>query len=442
MKKNYLKILLITLITFLINCSFVNNVNAASSTISVTSSKSTVIVNSSVTITVTLSSSDPLRAWEFSLNYDTSRFRLTSTGSLPHIVDYASNSSKKSATYTYTFKALKSGSATFSITGASVVGWDENKRTVNSSSRTVSVITQAQLEQSYSKNNYLKSLSIDGVDLTPTFDKDKLEYSVELKNDVTQIKVSATKEDSKASIAGTGDIKVVEGNNKIEVKVTAENGNVRTYVINALVKELSPVTVKIDNKDYTVVRKRENLIPPTGYIEETVLIQNEEIPAYKSNVTKFLLVALKDNDGNISMYIYDSNKETFKLYQELKFNQIILYYENPTVDIPKGYNKTNIKINDVTVQGYKLDSKSNYSLIYGMNIETGKEHLYMYDSDENTIQRYNGEEVNTLNKTINKYGVIIASLATTALVLIIITIMILIRTRKINKKVLNFDNTF
>ena len=49
------------------------------------------------------------------------------------------------------------------------------------------------------------------------------------------------------------------GENLITVKVTAENGNVRTYVIKAIVEEPNPIKVTIDNKEYTIVRKKEGL---------------------------------------------------------------------------------------------------------------------------------------------------------------------------------------
>ena len=79
--------------------------------------------------------------------------------------------------------------------------------------------------KTYSSNNYLKSLSIDGYSLSPEFNKDTTEYTVEVPNGTDKITIDASKEDSTASISGTGEKEVAEGTNKFEINVEAENGN-------------------------------------------------------------------------------------------------------------------------------------------------------------------------------------------------------------------------
>lgn len=86
--------------------------------------------------------------------------------------------------------------------------------------------------KAYNPNNWLKTLSIDGYSLTPTFDLTKEQtYSVIVPKDVTSIKVTAAAVSTKASVMGTGTIAVNTGNNIINVYVTAENGDIRTYQI-------------------------------------------------------------------------------------------------------------------------------------------------------------------------------------------------------------------
>ena len=53
--------------------------------------------------------------------------------------------------------------------------------------------------------------------------------------------------------------------NHHEVKVTAENGSVKTYVINVIVKKYNPIEVKIGDETYTVVRKKSLLEAPRYY---------------------------------------------------------------------------------------------------------------------------------------------------------------------------------
>ena len=121
-------------------------------------------------------------------------------------------------------------------------------------------------------DNSLKSLSIDDQKLNPEFNKDTLEYSVELSSDTEKIKVNAETTSSKSSIKGTGEIDVKEGLNKIEVVVTAENGSTRTYIINATVKEKDPIKVKVAGKEYTIVRKLDGLKIPTTFTEKEITI--------------------------------------------------------------------------------------------------------------------------------------------------------------------------
>ena len=80
-----------------------------------------------------------------------------------------------------------------------------------------------------SSNNFLSNLEIKGYTLVPEFDKQTVIYSVEAKTGDT-IDITATPEDERAEVTGTGKIKVEENEN-IYIKVKAENGMERTYVI-------------------------------------------------------------------------------------------------------------------------------------------------------------------------------------------------------------------
>ena len=60
--------------------SNITNVNAASASISVTASSTSVVVGSTFTITYKISSSSALGSWEFTPSYDTSKFKLTKEG--------------------------------------------------------------------------------------------------------------------------------------------------------------------------------------------------------------------------------------------------------------------------------------------------------------------------------------------------------------------------
>lgn len=87
-------------------------------------------------------------------------------------------------------------------------------------------------------NNWLKSLAVDSFSLTPTFDPAMVNsYSLIVDNSVSQVTVSASPVTSKASVAGPGTVSLAVGDNVVNIKVTAENGNARTYSINIVRKE-------------------------------------------------------------------------------------------------------------------------------------------------------------------------------------------------------------
>ena len=277
-----------------------------------------------------------------------------------------------------------------------------------------------EINRTYSANNYLSNLVVEGFELAE-FDKEKLEYDLEVDNTVTKINIAATVEDDTATVYGAGEIDIVEGKNEIKIIVTAENGNERTYVVNIIVKELNPINVKINKEDFTLVKKEDSLPELDNYVKSTIKIDGNDIPALKGKITKYTLVGLKDKKGDIALYIYDAKDKTYKPYNEIKFNNISLYYmENNNTN----YKKTIIKINGKEVTSYKK-SGLDYYLIYGMNLDTGKVNWYTYDKEEGTIQKYVGSnKVSVIDNNSYKYLVYILSGISSILVLFMMILFV------------------
>lgn len=85
-----------------------------------------------------------------------------------------------------------------------------------------------------SPNNKLNGLGADGFTLTPTFNKDTVSYDLIVDHSVSNVTISASAIDSKAVVSGVGNIQLQAGNNDITVKVKAENGDERDYVIHVV----------------------------------------------------------------------------------------------------------------------------------------------------------------------------------------------------------------
>lgn len=356
----------------------ISSINAASCYISV-SAPSSAVVGQSFKVSVTVPSN--AGSWEYTLSYDSSKVKLAS-GQLK-VVGVIGDSK----TSTYTFTALTSGSASFKAVNASV--YDNNTITEcfsGSGTATVNMKTQAEIEASYSKNNNLASLSVEGAELSPAFNSTTLEYTATLPPDTTKANVVATPEDKTAQITGIGEVDVVDGLNKIEITVTAQHGEKKTYVINLTVEELDPIKVKVGGKTYTIVRKKgmvENI--PIGFVETNIKIKGEKVVAYKSEAAKLTLVALKDSEGDIRLFIYKNNE--YKPFTEAKGAETNLLILDNNKKAPLGFIKTKFKYNKEEVNGYKfIKQGKKYYLVYARDLETGKDNFYIYDKENNVFQ--------------------------------------------------------
>lgn len=425
---------------------FTNSVFAYGYDLSITSN--TVTVGNSVTLNIKVSDA-------------AGKFTISSSNS--QVVSISSSSSWiDNTTQSITLKANKEGSATITVTASDVTSYD-GKAITGSKSVTITAKAKQVVNNNNnsggnnnnytpakstpkSSNNFLTSLTVDGLKLNETFDKETLEYTLTVPAETEKIKINAQVSDSSAKVTGTGEVKVSTGLNKLEIIVTAENGSKRTYKLNATVEELKPIKVTVDNKEYTVIRKRKELPKISEYFEEKeVTIDNEKIEGYYNEKLKYTLVGLKDSKGNIDYYIYKNNKYT--LYKEYSFNGMVLQVLDK--ELEDGYKKVNFIYNDDKINSYqevKLDiikntfAKENndiagnqFYLFYAINVETGKENLYQYDALEKTVQRYNLEVLDMYKENSNTYYMYIL-IGLLIIAILIVTIAVLLMTKKKKKE--------
>ncbi len=98
-----------------------------------------------------------------------------------------------------------------------------------------------------SNNNYLNKLEIEGYNIN--FDKNKNDYSIQLKDEDNTLKINTEAEDKKASINIIGADDLKSNNYKVIIKVTSENNEERIYQINAYNKKENMVYKnKTENK--------------------------------------------------------------------------------------------------------------------------------------------------------------------------------------------------
>lgn len=432
--KNIKKILFFFIFVANILIFSIITVDAATGTVTMTANKSQIVVGNTVTYTVTVKapSNKKLGVFQYYISYDSSMLSLTSGESSGAPVFTGSESSK---TYTFKFKAKKAGTATVKFNVSGGYTFDQEKLTLSSPSKSVKIITQAQLEASYSKNNYLSSLAVTGKNISPTFNKNTLDYSLEVENDVTSVVIAGKVEDSKSSVTGLGTHQLAEGINKIQIKVTAQNGSTRTYTLNITRKELSPIIVDVNGNKYNVVRKSELITSPNSNFEDVIIkINEEEVPAFVNEATKTTLVGLKDSEGNIELYQY--NNDVYTPYREFNFSNIIIT-ESSILNIPKDYVKTTISIDDKEITAYRKENSTGFYLIYATNISNGISSLYQYDAHEKTIQLFNSndhDENQELKEKNKNYEYIIIGLGSLLVVTYIVVLISMIKRSSNTKK--------
>ncbi len=429
--KRLLKYLSVTIISALLVFSNINYLKAASATISVSSSTSQIVVGNTFTVTIKISSSTALGSWEFTPSYDTGKFKLVS-GETP-VVGYADNGNVKSKSYTYKFKAIGTGSGSITVKSYGAYSWKEEKLSISKGSKTVKVITQKELEASYSKNNNLKSLSVDGLKLDPSFDKDTTSYKVEADSNTTSVNIKASVEDSKSKVSGSGTKDVYEGENKFNITVTAQNGSTKTYTIIVNVIDPNPIEVNINDQKYTVVKRESILEDVEDFERTTATINDQKIPVFYNKTNDFTLVGLKDSEGELNYFLYDKDTNSYSNYNEVKLNEFKIYPLTIDKKFSEDYKPSKTTIGTVEFDSLKIDN-SDYSIIHAKDLSTGKDDYYKYDSKTNTMIRYTDEDTQSYKKELEEYKKLILFLGAESVLIIFILICILISKLGKNKK--------
>ena len=88
-------------------------------------------------------------------------------------------------------------------------------------------------------------------------------------------------------------------------------------------------------------------------------------------------------------------------------------------------------LDDVEYNAYQFDLDSDYYLIYGTNVNTNNTGWFMYDEEENTLQRYNMNEIVNLSNQRDKLILIVKLLCTLFIIsLLSLTVIHKIFTKK------------
>ena len=395
-------------------------VNAASG-FSVYANSSTVIVGNTVKVSVKVSSND-LGAWSYCISYDSSVLKLTGSTADASTCVKAGVVNLTGQTETFTFKALKSGSTKVTLKNAAIYSYKTEGQIsgISIGSANIRCLTQSELEATYSTNAYLSSITVKGTDvngetkdysISPEFNKDTLEYSVTVPNEVEKGSIDVAKADSTASVNGGGEVTFTEGSNSFDIVVTAQKGNQLTYKVVVTREELDPITITFDNVEYTIIRRKDVLPEHVGFVSTTTIYNETEIPALYSDIIDYIIIGVKDANGNIKMFIYDGNK-IVKEYIEYKFGDTIF----TPLDLPEN----DLFKYTVSSNSYSLSDK--YVIYYGLDTNTNEKNYYLFNKDDGSFIIYDGVIEKLANEKIEIYKYIIYGLIGFSVLLLLICI--------------------
>ena len=377
--------------------------------------KGTIENGGSVTATATITG---VASWQVTITSSGATNGCTQSWS-----DVTQDGTNTTMTFSVTCKSSSTGIINFTLSGTAASS-DESKIKL-SGSKQVTVTPPREK----SKNNKLKSLSVEGYDLTPTFSADVNEYSVTVPSTVDKITINATKQDGYASLSGTGEKEIEEGVNEFEIVVTSEVGVSNTYKLTVNVEDIDPIEVTVDGKKYTVVKVQKNLVKPTLFDDKTITIDEKEIPAFYNEVSKYTLVGLKDENGKISLFIYD--KGNYTLFNEFLSDGLNVVFLEPKKAF-KNFTTKTIKIKEQQVTAYKAKGIDKY-IVYAMDLSNGKSNYYTYDSTDKTLQKLNIDNYKEYLKEQKNNKYLIYGLSGIILFLIILLMLISSKNRKLKK---------
>ena len=401
------------------------SVNAASANIDISASSTKASLGNTIDVTVTVSSTSAIGYYEYTLDYDHSKLELTSGNA--YNVEHSNSENNKKFEKKFEFKVRENGANKISVKSYAVSnysGSDNMSVTINP----VSINSSNSSDQS--DNNYLSKLEIEGYNIEPKFNKTTNNYVLQITDEITDINVIAEADSSKASVIGTGKRTIKSGDNRIEVTVTSESGKDKTYTIKVTLKEKNPIKVTIDEKEYTLMRKIESYDDMNGYKIKKIKIDGEEVESLYNEKTNYTLLLLKDSNGNTSFYIYDDGKYTkYNVISSLKMDIIPVKTEEKL----ENYTLYKETINNSLTQCYKINSESNYCVIYAMDLSNGNKDWYMYDLENNTIQKFNSDIDDYYKDKMNNTVKLIYILSATTLLFGITTIAFAVKSGRKKK---------
>lgn len=345
----------------IMNVPYINASASANAMIQFGISQASVAAGAEFSVTMTVSASEYISAIDAYVSYDSAVMTFVDGGEgvsgdsgLLHISQSEIADKKSAVQYSLKFKAYASGTGQIGISDEASVK-DKNGENMKTTSNRISVEVTGGEQQpaagELSSDNNLLSLEVNCGELEPAFDPSITRYSMTVDCETDKLYFSFKTSDEKAAVDFSGHDNLYEGDNKVRITVTAQNGDAKKYVL----------TVKKESQQETNERLIAEGVKSASGIDFNVY--NEDSSVYIQNQYKFQIVDVDES-----------------------------------TKIPSGYKKTSVLLYGVNVTAYTMenDLDSDYLLMYCLNSNGDKE-FYQFDRQDKSLQRYTGDLIDKVN---------------------------------------------
>lgn len=345
-----------------------------------------------------------------------------------------------SSTETVEFEATVAGTATVSVymTDAEYSDVDPSVSlpTIAKVTKTVEIVNEVAPEAPpKSDDNSLVSLKLSSgstaIALSPSFKGNVTNYTATVDYNISQVVVSAERSNKNAIVTGGGTVNLKVGKNTIQIVVKAENGISATYTVVVTRKAQETQPSENPSQSEPIVPEVNELLQwngeqlqpaskiptesiPESFESQLLVVNGQQMQGLSFTKGDLKVLYLNNTNGAGSLYVYDEEKETIypfiKLTSEKSYVMVLLPDEQ-NAPAPEGFESCTFSIEgkgivsayqwkedveDANVSWnlfgaetfYAAPAKGNeFYLIYCMNGD-GEKGWYMYDSVEETFQRY------------------------------------------------------
>ena len=262
-----------------------------------------------------------------------------------------------------------------------------------------------------SKNNYLSSLVVSNTNIS--FNRDTLVYNLSTTSDNVQI--SATKDDNKASVTGTGRFNLNYGTNTYRVNVTAENGSTRTYTININREDtrssnnnLKSLTLSKGNLNFNKSTTTYNVDVDKDITSVKIEATLEDVKASFENGfgprtinlnpgNNTIYIKVRNEIGNVKTYTININREDGKssdsTLKEIKLSEGKIDFKTDVLEY-----KINVEydVNTFKIDALPTDGKSKVNITGDEKLKVGENTFTI------TVEAENGKTTTYIVKVTRK----------------------------------------